>query len=594
MSASFRSLPLVAGLCGLLGACTGNVGDVGSHGSGSNSGSGAGTGSGGGGTTGTGGGSGSGSGGSQVGSGGSGSGGTGSGGSSGSGGTAAPAPLSVILDGKPVNSRFVRLTNEQWENAVRDVLQLSAAPGLSSTFEGAPPNGNFSNNERALFITSGLWDDYQTAAEALSQQVVRDATALGKLTGGATTAAAFIPAFGRRAYRRDLTSAEVTRYTTLFNSGATVFNSGNAFTDGVQLVVETMLKSPYFLYRVETANAGQSLGGYEVAAKLSFLLRNTTPDAALLDAAKTGGFGSPDQIATQAQTLLDGAPARATFQRFHTELFGIDRYRNIEKDATAFPSFNASMAADLQAADSQFFDYVFDNGLGLKDLLLSQVAFVNQTTAPLYGMTATGTAFKQVQLGSDRPGYFTRAGFLALNGTLRNPDPIRRGVDIIRRVMGNANFSPPDGVVITPVPPAKSGQTNREAVDAHTGPGTCGASCHGSYINPLGFAFENLDALGQTRTMDAGKPVDTTGSFPFADGAKSFADAPSLLKMIADDPNAQLTYAAHLAEFFLSRDIAEADRAYVQSLASMPSGSVKQMALAIIKSDAFTKRGTTP
>jgi len=592
MYAISRSLGLVAvaSVCGALGACTGYVGDVGSNASGS----GGGTGSGGGGATGPGGGSGTGSGGSQVGSGGAGSGGSGSGGSggSGSGGSTSPPPLAVILDGQPVNSRFVRLTNEQWENAVRDVLQLSATPGLSATFEGAPPGGTFSNNERSLFITSGLWGDYESAAEALSQQVTRDAAALSKLTAGATTAAAFIPAFGRRAYRRDLTAAEVTRYTTLFNGGATVFNSGNAFTDGVQLVVETMLKSPYFLYRVESANAGQALGGYELATKLSFLLRNTTPDTALLDAAKAGSFGSADQIATQAQTLLDAAPARTAFQRFHTELLGIERYRNIEKDATAFPSFNAAMAADLQTADSQFFDYVFDHGLGLKDLLLSQVAFINQTTAPLYGMTATGTAFTQVQLGGDRPGYFTRAGFLALNGTLRNPDPIRRGVDIIRRVMGNANFSPPDGIVITPLPAAKPGQTNRELVDAHTGPGTCGASCHGSYINPLGFAFENLDALGQTRTMDAGKPVDTAGSFPFADGAKTFADAPSLMQLLAEDPNTQLTYAAHVAEFILSRDIAEADRPFVQALANMKSPSIKQMALAIIKSDAFTKRGT--
>ena len=589
MNASLRSLPVaVFVMAGLCGACTGYVGDVGSKGSGSNTGSG-GSGTASGGATGSGGGSVSGSGGNQAGSGGSGSGGSGA---AGSGGSAPPPPLDVVLDGKPVNSRFVRLTNEQWENAVRDVLQLPAAPGLSATFEGAPPDGTFSNNERALFITSGLWDDYESAAETLSQQVTRDATALSKLTAGATTAAAFIPAFGRRAYRRDLTSAEVTRYTTLFTSGAAVFNSGNAFTDGVQLVVETMLKSPYFLYRVETANAGQALGGYEVAAKLSFLLRNTTPDTTLLDAAKAGSFGSPEQIGTQAQTMLDTATARAAFQRFHTELLGIERYRNIEKDATAFPSFNASMAADLQTADSRFFDYIFDQDLGFKDLLLSQVAFVNQTTAPLYGMTATGTAFTQVQLGSDRPGYFTRAGFLALNGTLRDPDPIRRGVDIIRRVMGNANFSPPDNVIIQPLPMAMPGQTNRERVDAHTGPGTCGASCHGSYINPIGFAFENLDALGQTRTMDAGKPVDTTGSFPFADGQKAFTGVPSLMQLLADDPHTQLTYAAHVAEFVLSRDIGEADRPYVQSLANMQAASIKQLALAIIKSDAFTKRGT--
>ena len=129
-------------------------------------------------------------------------------------------------------SRYVRLTHEQWENSVRDLLQLPALPGLSVTFTGDPPGGNFSNNERRLFMTSGLWSDYETAAETLSQQVARDATALSRVTGGTTVAATFIRNFGRRAYRRDLTAAEETTYGTLFSSGATIFASGNAFADG--------------------------------------------------------------------------------------------------------------------------------------------------------------------------------------------------------------------------------------------------------------------------------------------------------------------------------------------------------------------------
>ena len=145
------------------------------------------------------------------------------------------------------------------------------------------------------------------------------------------------------------------------------------------------------------------------------------PDNTLLDAAKAGSLNTADGIAAQAQTMLDAMPARTVFQRFHTELFGIDRYANIEKNATLFPKFNATVAADLRTADVQLFDYIYAQGLGFKDLLLTPVAFVNQNTAPLYGMTATGTTFKQVMLGADRPGYFTRAGFLAYNGTLRRP-----------------------------------------------------------------------------------------------------------------------------------------------------------------------------
>jgi hypothetical protein len=523
-----------------------------------------------------------------------GAGGSGTTGTAGATGTAGGTGLGLTLEGTPIYARYVRLTHEQWENSVRDLLQLPALPGLSGTFEGDPPGATFSNNERGLFVTSGLWSDYETAAETLSQQVTRDAAALSRVSGGTTVAATFIRNFGRRAYRRDLTSAEEATYGMLFTSGATIFASGNAFADGAQLVIETMLQSPHFIYRAESGAAGQPLSGYEVASKLSFLLRNTMPDNALLDAAKAGSLNTPEGIAAQAQTMLDAMPARAAFQRFHTELFAIDRYANIEKDTTLFPRFNAALAADLRTADSQFFDHVFGQGLSFKDLLLSPVAFVNQSTAPLYGMTATGTTFKQVMLGADRPGFFTRAGFLAYNGTLRDPDPIRRGVDIIHRVMGAADFAPPDGAVITPVPDPVAGQTNRERVNAHTGPGTCGASCHGQFINPLGFAFEGFDAMGQIRTMDNGKPVDTTGTYLFADGAKSFTGAPSLLALMAEAPQTHQTYAAHLAEFILARDVVEKDRTFVNTLGqtSMGATSIKQMALAIMKNPAFTTRGT--
>jgi hypothetical protein len=582
-------------VCGTLAACTGVIAPSGAGtGTGSTTGTGTGstTGSGTGSSTGSGTGSSTGSGGTGSPTGSGGSVGTGSGGSgAGNSGVGGAAPLPVVLDGQPVNSRFVRLTNEQWENTVRDLLQLTAPTGMSSTFEGAPPGGNFPNNEKGLFITGNLWTSYEASAEALSQKVARDATALAKITGGTTVAATFIQTFGRRAYRRDLTAAEVTTYTTLFNSAAAIFNSGNAFADGAQLVIETMLKSPHFLYRSELTPAGQPLSGYEVASKLSYLLRNTMPDNALLDAAKAT-LSTPDQIAAQAQTMLGTAQAKTAFQGFHAQLLGIGRYNNIEKDPAL--KFTPAMATDLQTADTMFFDYLYDQNLGFKDLLLSPVAFVNQAIAPLYGMTATGTAFKQVQLGSERPGYFTRAGFLAVNGTLKDPDPILRGVNIIRRVMGNSNFAPPPGVDIPPVPTAKPGQTNRERVTAHTGFGTCGGSCHGNYINPLGFAFENLDTMGQLRTMDNGKPIDTTGTFPFVDGTKSFMDAPTLLALIATDSQAYLTYGVHMAEFILARDIAEKDRPFMTTLTqmNMNAASIKQLALAIMKSDAFTKRGT--
>jgi Protein of unknown function (DUF1592)/Protein of unknown function (DUF1588)/Protein of unknown function (DUF1595)/Protein of unknown function (DUF1587)/Protein of unknown function (DUF1585) len=506
-----------------------------------------------------------------------------------------PGGDGLALEGQPIHSRFVRLTHEQWEQSVRDLLKLAAVPGLSSGFTGDPPGGTFSNNERKLFVTSPLWGDYQRAAETLSQQVTHDAASLARITGGATAAPAFIKAFGRRAFRRPLTPAEETRYQAQFAAGATIFKSGNTFTDGAQLVIESMLQSPHFLYRSELGTDGQPLTPYEVASKLSFLLRNTMPDDALLTAADGGELNTAEGVLARAQAMLDAMPASAVFQRFHAELFGLDRYRAIEKDATAFPMYSPSVTADLLQADTLFFDAIFSQGQGFREILQSPVAFVNQATAPFYGLSAQGTAFKQVQLGPDRPGFFTRTGFLTLNATLRDPDIIHRGVDINRRVLGAPSLSPPAGVVIPALPTPKPGQTNRERVSAHTGKGTCGESCHGVYINPIGFAFENFDAMGQPRTTDNGKPIDTTSEYDFTDGTKAFAGAPELMQLMADEGQTHGSYAGHLAEFTLARDVDESDRTFVRGLqqtSMTPSSSIKQIVLSVIESPAFRTRGT--
>jgi hypothetical protein len=293
--------------------------------------------------------------------------------------------------------------------------------------------------------------------------------------------------------------------------------------------------------------------------------------------------------------MLDTMPASVIFQRFHSELFGLDRYRAIEKDMTAFPKYTASLNDDLLQADTLFFNAIYTQGQGLREILQSPVAFVNQATAPLYGLTAQGTAFKQVQLGPDRPGYFTRSGYLTLNSNLRDPDIIHRGVDINRRILGAPNLAPPAGVVIPALPAPKPGQTNRERVSAHTGMGTCGEACHGVFINPIGFAFENFDALGQPRPTDNGKPVDTTSEYAFTDGVKAFSGAPELMQLMASEVQTHGSYAGHLAEFALARDVDESDRAFVQGLqqASMAAkSSIKQIVLSVIESPSFRSRGT--
>jgi hypothetical protein len=503
---------------------------------------------------------------------------------------ASGAPPSVSLNGKPVHSRLVRLTHEQWEHSVRDVLRLDGDPGLTSGFTGDPPNGTFSNNERALVVTPNLRLDYQRAAEQLSQRVARDAAALARVFPEQGPDA-FIASLGRRAYRRELGSDEQARYRTLYDLGPSVFESGDARADGAQLVIEALLQAPHFVYRTELGDDGAALSGYEIASKLSFLLRNTTPNDELLDAAAAGDLEEPGRIADIAREMLEASGAAEAIGRFHGELFGLDRYLSIAKDLNVFPEHDEAINPALAQAEELFLDRLFREGLGLEELLTSTVAFANEELAPFYGVEVSGAQLTEVDLGPERPGLFTRLGFLAYNGTLRDPDSIHRGVEI-NRTMFCASLAPPPGI-LPALPNVEPGQTNRERVNAHTGPGTCGESCHAPLINPIGFAFENFDAMGQLRDTDNGKPVDTSGEYRFADGLKAFDGAPELMALIAESPQAHACFARHLSEFGLGRDLDEQDRELIAALersSRAESQSIKELLMAVVLSPAFGRR----
>jgi hypothetical protein len=348
------------------------------------------------------------------------------------------------------------------------------------------------------------------------------------------------------------------------------------------------------VYHVELEGDGEPLSGYEVASRLSFLFRNTTPDDDLLDAAAAGQFDTGEGRLARARQMLEEPAAAAVVARFHSELFGLDRYAAIAKDPVRFPQHSVELNPELQRAEELFLDDLFRAGSGLSELLTSTTAFVNAKTAAFYGLESATDELEAVDLGPARPGLFTRLGFLAYNGTLRDPDSIHRGVEI-NRVILCARLQPPPGV-IPALPSIKPDQTNRERVTAHTGVGTCGESCHGTIINPIGFAFENFDALGQLRDTDNGKPVDTAGEYRFADGLKSFAGAAELMQLIAHSPQAHACFAEHLMQFGLGRDLVEDDRSLVDQLegSSLSAGSsTKELLLAIVAAPGFGRRPTT-
>jgi len=487
----------------------------------------------------------------------------------------------------------LRLTNTQWAAAVQTVLNVSAG-GLEQNFEGQVSGvSDFTNNELGLDFDSRNWQDFQSAAETLAAQVTASSTTLAKVYSG-TDAAGLITTVGRRAYRRPLSTTEQQAYMSLYTTGAAqASGTATAFTKGAYLVISAMLQSANFLFRTELGAKGAALSGYEMAAKLSLWLRGTSPDDKTLDmAAGTGKLDTPDGAAALAQTMMGEAGTVNVLRDFHNQWLHIDDYDQVSK--VDVPTFTSTLPAEFQESSYRFFDNIFTQGLGIKDVLLSTSGFYGPGMAKLYGVTAPAAgAYAQSDLGAKRTGFFAQMPYLTLNGLNQEPNPILRGVTLVRDVLC-ATLGPP-AANIPPIPALLPGQTDRQRIDTLTG--SCGSVCHNNMINPLGFAFEHFDGLGQWQdTENGGLSIDATGSYTFADGTtKTWSDAAGMMQALASNPQAHTCFAKKLASFALQRNISTSDMPLLTSLtsASMGSGtnSEKQLILQLVRSDAFRTHG---
>jgi hypothetical protein len=405
-------------------------------------------------------------------------------------------------------------------------------------------------------------------------------------------------------FRRALSDAEQTRYVALYDSGSSLVETGSTHARGVQLVVEAMLQSPWFLYRVELndapdASGASRLSGPELASRLSFALWNMPPDAELIRAADAG-LGTAGEVRAQAERLLSDERARPVLEDFHRQWLGTDSYTNIARDASDFPAFVAGIGESLKEETRRFVSSVtFDRGLGLSALLNDNQTFVNADLARLYGLSGKfGEAFTAVQLEpTERAGLLTRPGFLAQNAHATSSAPILRGAQILKRFLCYEFPPPPAGATTTPLPPfSDTIRTGRDQVTKLTESSSC-KGCHQTIINPVGFAFEAYDAVGQYRTEDRGYPLDLAGNLTLGAATLSFDGALEASKKIAESPEARACYASNWLRYAYARLDTDADACEVQDLTAAMSDAqygTKQMLVDLTQSPSFQYRAEVP
>lgn len=493
------------------------------------------------------------------------------------------------LDGEPYYARAVQLTNNQWANAVKDILNLDSEPTQANSF--LEPVGGFTifpNNERVLEVTNQMREAYQLAAAEIAADLLDQGDFISRINAG-SDAETFIRTLGRRAFRRPLTEQEVSSYLTLYQVGAGLEGTQTEFVKGANLVVEGMLQSPHFLYRTELAPDGAPLTGFEVISKLSFWLLGTSPSDALLDRAAAGEFDTPAGVSAVVDEMLATPAATEMAVDVYSELFKFSRYRDVIKSS---PEFNPAINDELDQVSRLFFQHIYEQNFGLDEILTSTQGFVGPLLAPYYGIDPAPATPTLADLGPERSGYFAQVPYLMMLGDDEHSDAIHRGVFLNFQVMC-AKLPVPPGE-IPPLDAPDPNQTDRDRVEEHTGFGTCGEGCHGGYINPLGYAFENFDGLGRLRTTDKGFPVNTASAYPIGDeGMVPFTGAPELMSILASSDEAHACFAKNLMSYGLQRDIVASDQALLDSLTAVSmsdTGSIKEILRNLVRSSAFLSR----
>lgn len=500
--------------------------------------------------------------------------------------------------------RFARLTHRQWENTVRDLFHLSQRPNVASTFIPDPTSAGFFVEAEELEVSPELWVDYQRGAETMAARVAADPANIARLMPGGLSPDPqarkedFLDTFLSRALRRPPTQADLARYGDLYDRAPELLASNDRFLAGVEMTVRAVLQSPHFLYRVERS---QSLGeggridldGYEVAARLSYALWDSMPSDALFEAAANGELNTVEGVRTHIAAMFEDERAQERVLNFHRDLLRTNVYADITKNQERFENFQADTGLYMQIELDLFIEsLVFEADGGFNELMTSRQTFVNQNLALIYGLEGEfGDDFTEVTLDAERrSGLLTRLGFLASNATSLEQDPIHRGVFVADHILCKNLPAPPDNV---PPLPARSGETVRQRVEAHTGDGTCGEGCHSTFINPPGFAFENFDALGQFQDFESGLPVDASDAFQMDGREQRYENAVEFSQLLSDSFEANACYTRHWLEALYGRRATEVDNRLIAPVAEasrLGQFTIVELVTALLLSDAYLTR----
>lgn len=358
------------------------------------------------------------------------------------------------------------------------------------------------------------------------------------------------------------------------------------------------LGSPRFLFRIEGApTAGtRKLAGEEIASRLSYFLWSSAPDEALLADARE--LTDPLMVRAAAARMLEDPRAARLATGFAAQWLELRNLAMLQPDPDKFPAATPELRAAMRRETELVFDAVLRERRPVLDLVDADFTFVNAPLADHYGIEwpgadargAAATPEGWVRVPALRPGgVLGHASVLTLTSNPTRTSPVKRGLWILDNLLDAPPPPPaPGDDSFADEAALHSAQSMREQLAQHRRDPAC-AVCH-VRMDGLGLSLEGFDAVGRSRVVADGTPIDTRGVLP---GGRKIEGLEGVRDALRDDARQVVrALARRLFVYAVGRDTTDADRLALERMVrrmmeERPAVTVRDLILGIVELDAF-------
>ena len=378
-----------------------------------------------------------------------------------------------------------------------------------------------------------------------------------------------------------------------------VADEGGDFAEALSYVLEAMLQSPRFIYRVEDQHGDgthRPVSGYELASRLSYGLWGAPPDEELLRAAAAGELSDSTEVERQVERLLQDARAVETSSRFLEEWLNLERLDYLRPDPEHFPAWEPTLAKDMQEETRRFFrEVAWKQGRPLSELLNAQFTYATPGLAKHYGLEPQGEGLSRYDLSNvpARGGLLTHGSVLTVGGD--EASMVTRGLFVLQDILASGVEDPPPGVDTTPVP-TEPGLSQRGIAEARSADSTCGG-CH-SRFEPFAFGLEKFDGVGAYHEKDGhGNLLREDGEIllPGTPEPSPYRSAAELMDLLAASPRVRECLTLKVTQFALGRPLVKTDTSAldrVHRAAQNGGGTYAGLIKAVMVSDLVQRTRT--